>query len=261
MAITYYPRLSDAYTMMLIGEYSSKTSPNELTAFAQTSHEMAFYDAKATERASDAQLAQLRDKLMNLAVQAGFPEPLARGKVRDFDQPASDILFSEIDLLPSEAANQEIWNFLTLILLPDIAAWRYPNSQKKPDFERWLGTDRNVFRKLWWREVTLGKKHNTLVGEDEAVGIMERPSLSSNPNVARAIVTAFDSVYKDFPDLGRTGVMRAVMVSVRRLLPLIDFEFYSEDELAEFLKEVAYAACVAYAERQKIERGLTKEND
>ena len=110
-----------------------------------------------------------------------------------------------------------------------------------------MGTERNVFRKLWWRQATLGESLNELVGEDEAVGIMERPGLSGNAFVARAIVRAFDAVYKDFSDLGRSDVMRAVMVSVRRLVPLLNFEFYTEDELYELLKEVAHNACVNYA--------------
>lgn len=260
MAISYYPRLNDAYAIMLIGEYASKTSPSELTALAATSNEMAFHDASATEHVPDTHLQNLRKKMLDLAVANGFPAPLTRSAVREFDQPASDILYQEMELIPAEAANQEIWNFLTLILLPDIAAWRYPNTQKKLDFERWLGTERNVFRKLWWREATLGKELNGLIGEDEAVGIMERPSLSGNPDVARAIVRAFDLVYADFPNLGRSGVMRAVMVSVRRLVPLLDFEFYTENELTELLKEIAHTACVNYAERREKERGRNQEN-
>ena len=248
MSISYYPRLNNTYSMMLISEYSSKKSPAELSAFAATSNEMAFHDASATERVSDAQLKLLREELYALAVKNGFPEALKPATVRNFDQPASDILYQKMDLIPAESANQEIWNFLTLVLLPDIAAWRYPNTQHKMDFERWLGTERNVFRKLWWRQATLGKSLNELVGEDEAVGIMERPGLSGNPDVARAIVRAFDAVYKDFSELGRSDVMRAVMVSVRRLVPLLNFEFYTEDELYELLKEVAHNACVNYAE-------------
>lgn len=260
-SISYYPRLNNTYAMMLISEYSSKKSPAELSAFAATSNEMAFYDASATERVTDSELKQLREELYALAVKNGFPEALKPAAVRNFDQPASEVLDRRMELLPAEAANQEIWSFLTLILLPDIAAWRYPNTQNKFDFERWLGTERNVFRKLWWRQATLGKSLNELVGEDEAVGIMERPGLSGNADVARAIVRAFDAVYKDFSELGRSGVMRAVMVSVRRLVPLLNFEFYTEDELYELLKEVAHNACVNYAESKKVERGSSQTND
>lgn len=250
MSISYYPRLNNTYSMMLISEYSSKQSPAELSDLAATSNEMAFYDASATERVSDAQLKLLREELYALALENGFPKILKPATVRNFDQPASEILDRRMELFPAEAANQEIWNFLTLVLLPDVAAWRYPNTQNKIDFERWLGTERNVFRKLWWRQATLGKSLNQLVGEDEAVGIMERPGLSGNPDVARAIVRAFDAVYKDFSKLGRSSVMRTVMVSVRRLVPLLNFEFYTEDELYELLKEVAHNACVDYAERK-----------
>ncbi|WP_312573989.1 hypothetical protein, partial [Staphylococcus saprophyticus] len=86
--------------------------------------------------------------LLRVAEDCGFPEAMARSQVRDFDQRAAAVLYDSLDLVPAEAANQEIWNYLTLSVLPDIAAWRYPNISRSPSFERWLGVDRNVFRKL-----------------------------------------------------------------------------------------------------------------
>ncbi|MCQ9331053.1 hypothetical protein NQ023_03035 [Corynebacterium phoceense] len=248
--ITYYPRLSDSYSMLLIADFSDK-SPDELAKEVQIHNEMAFYNPLATYPVPTQEIEELRSSLLRVAEDCGFPEAMARSQVRDFDQRAAAVLYDSLDLVPAEAANQEIWNYLTLSVLPDIAAWRYPNISRSPSFERWLGVDRNVFRKLWWREATLGRSLNALLGEDEAVGIMERPSLSGNPAVARAIIQSFDRVYPEFAEFGRSDLLRAVMVNIRRHLPLVDFEFYEDDELQEFISEIIYAACKNYADVQR----------
>jgi hypothetical protein len=42
-----------------------------------------------------------------------------------------------------------MWAFLALVVLPDVAVWRFPN----PPADRVLATDitRHVFGRLWWR--------------------------------------------------------------------------------------------------------------
>ena len=251
MAITYFPRLTNSVAISLIGDFSRFNDPSELTQFAATRHEMQYHDPLATLLVEESELSEVRKKIVALANELGFPEQLGRQAVRSFDQPAADILYNSIDLVPAEAANGEIWNFLTLALLPDIAAWRYPNVDAKYDFERWLGGDRNVFRKLWWRQATLGKTLNEKIGEDEAVGVMERPSLSANPINARAIISAFDEVYKHHTQLARSEVMRLAALHVRRLVPLIDFDFYEEDELRELLIPVIENSCVEYENEKR----------
>lgn len=52
-------------------------------------------------------------------------------------------------IAPAEAAAGDVWAFLALIVLPDVAHWRYPN----PPGDRVLGSDltRHVFGRMWWR--------------------------------------------------------------------------------------------------------------
>uniref|UniRef100_UPI003FA793CD DUF6339 family protein n=1 Tax=Streptomyces sp. GSL17-113 TaxID=3115365 RepID=UPI003FA793CD len=58
-------------------------------------------------------------------------------------------LHTNMRLVPAEAASGDVWAFLALVLLPDVAYWRYP----KPPGDRILGTDltRHVFGRMWWR--------------------------------------------------------------------------------------------------------------
>ncbi|WP_155994100.1 hypothetical protein [Corynebacterium vitaeruminis] len=230
MTITYFPRISDAVASALIARIL-ELDYKELAQSASATHPMVTYYATSVERVDPKVLVELRTKLVDLAHDAGFPTPLPKASVSKFDQPASQILDRSLDLFPAEAANNEVWNFLTLVLLPDLAKWRYPNEKSRLDFERWMGGHRNVFRKLWWREAVLGHELNSQIGEDEAVGIMERPGLASNPALARSLARALLATHGDAKGISRSDFMRKAMVNVRKRLPLVEFESFSEDEL------------------------------
>jgi len=203
-----------------------------LAGMAAVSHPFATYYSVANQKVSDEVLSGLRKDIVALASQLGYPDSSTSSGRREFDQQAGEILDGKaIDLIPSEAANQEVWNFLTLCVLPDVAKWRYPNTKKEPDYERWLGRERNVFRKLWWRQVVLGSELTSKLGEDEAVGIMERPNLGGNAPLARAMARATILIAEEYPDLPRSEIARHSSVLVRGQYPLIDFAGIPEKEL------------------------------
>lgn len=237
MTITYYPRISDAVATSLIARMNTLNF-DELAENAASSHPMATYYATSIQRASATELENLRTELVALAVSHGYPSPMSKVKISDFDQAAAQILDRRLDLIPAEAANDEVWSFLTLVLLPDLAKWRYPNDKERLDFERWMGGQRNVFRKLWWREAVLGHELNSQIGEDEAVGIMERPGLASNPQLARSLVRALLGTHQHAQGISRSDFMRKAMVNVRRRLPLVEFESFTEEELDELTLQI-----------------------
>lgn len=245
VAITYYPRLSDPYTISMI-ETMVQNTPQHLSEMATISHPMATYYPTAATHASREQLQALRDRLIGAAKRLGFPTYPSPDKAREFDQAASGILDEHLEIVPAEAANREMWNFLTVVLLPDLAKWRYRNSSNNLTYERWLGTDRNVFRKLWWREVTLGRTLNAQLGEDESVAIMERPLLGGNPTLARASAKALLQVSVEYPDIARSHLMRKGMVGVRRLAPIRNFEAFDDRELDRVVLEIFRSTSAAY---------------
>jgi hypothetical protein len=69
--------------------------------------------------------------------------------VHEFDTALAQALHAETDLVPAEAAARQIWAFMALVVLPDVAVWRFP----RPPEDRVLATDitRHVFGRLWWR--------------------------------------------------------------------------------------------------------------
>lgn len=241
----YFPRLP--LNQSLIEIKSMISAPiAELSNKASASHEMQyFYDM--TKQIDTTELLALRDSIVSLANEFGFPHNEVNKNVSaKFDRAAAGILYDNLNLLLAEAASSDVWSFLTLVLLPDVAKWRFPNKKGYEDYERWLGTDRNVFRKLWWREGTLGRELSSQLGEDETVAIMERPRLGGNPDLARAMASSFLEMSKRYPHVSRQEIMRKGALNVRRLVPLISFEMLSSSELQAKILEVYEESTAAY---------------
>ena len=225
----------------------------ELSDQASPTHPFATYYSLAKKRASDESLIQLRLDLLSIATELGFPDESTRDTRRAFDQRAAPVLDGKnMDLIPAEAADRGVWNFLTLILLPDIAKWRYPNPNKDPRYNRWLGDARNVFRKLWWRQVVLGTELNSVLGEDEAVAIMERTTLAGQAPLARAMARAAITVAQEYPDLARSEFARLGAVLVRAQNPLYDFSCLNETELNNHVLETYRYGASRFQDRNSL---------
>lgn len=234
MTITYFPRISDSVATAIIAEMLH-SQIEELSAQAASQHPMVTYYETSVSRVEQKTLEDLRERILDIAEHHGFPSQISKNGVANFDREVARALDSMLDLIPAEAANDEVWNFLTLVLLPDIAKWRFPNTKNSLDFERWKGGHRNVFRKLWWREAVLGSELNSQIGEDESVGVMERPGLSSSPALARALVRAHLATHSAAIGISRSDFMRMALVNVRRHLPLLEFESFEETELNQII--------------------------
>jgi len=90
------------------------------------------------------------------------------------------------DMSPIDGFSREVWSYLTIRLLPDLALWRW--SVNKTD-ERFLGgAERSCFQRLWLRSYVLGGELASQLFEDEAVNIFERPeALGGNKRLALSI--------------------------------------------------------------------------
>jgi hypothetical protein len=90
------------------------------------------------------------------------------------------------DMSPIDGLNRDVWSYITLRLLPDLALWRW--KAKKTD-ERFIGgSERSCFQRLWLRSYVLGGDLASQLQEDEAVNIFERPeALGGNRNLSLAI--------------------------------------------------------------------------
>lgn len=124
-----------------------------------------------------------------------------------------------MQIVPADAANEEVWSFLTLVVLPEVALWRFPDKKD----ERFIGRPRNTFRRLWWRAYVLagenrpGAATSDPLGEDELVNIFERPSIVRTASLAQAMTKAIRAL-PSTPGVARSEVMRELAKRMRRLL-------------------------------------------
>ena len=194
-------------------------------------HPKAFPPAVGRPIISSDYLKDLRRGVKEIAREYGYPFRSVQKsrKLSEFDAPLGNFLFEFLKITPAEAGVAEVWNFLTLVLLPDSAAWRYPNTDDTIDFDRWLGKRRNVLRKAWWRAYCLGPELNLGIGEDESVALMERPTFGLNPKLAKIIISTHLQRSVE-SSVARTTLLRAAMVQLGRLVAIMNIDCLSSEE-------------------------------
>lgn len=228
-----YPRLEPASASTVLFQLK-ELALNELEAVSATSHPEAAPAPTGGHPVDAMRLGGLRDRIRELAADAGYPKPLRRGHEQAFDRPCGRVLFTTMEIVTADAADEAVWSFLTLVLVPEIGPWRFP---ERPD-NRLLGKPRNVFRRLWWRAWALGEDLEwapegcTPLGEDEFVQIMERPSLGHNPRTARAIRDALWRAEAKGLTVARSELMRELARRLRGLRSHIALEALSDEQLA-----------------------------
>lgn len=243
-----YPRLLSAQAKPLFDEYQHLTV-SELTRRADVAHESAVYVATGGDRISPPRLRELREAVVDLAKQSGFPESSDRTRNAEFDLRLAALLHTEMGMVPAEAASRDAWAFLALILLPDVAFWRYP----RPPKDRILGTDltRHVFGRLWWR-AQLVRSHDEsepyhalrILGEAAFDQIYtRRAALGGSPHLVRAILRVWKDL--DLTEVSERETLRDFLKRLLRLAPFVLFDGIEEDALDDELRAVAEEAVSA----------------
>lgn len=204
---------------------------------AATDHAKAYPPPIARPVQDNESLLRLRNSVVSLARDHGYP--VRKGKsalLSRFDSELGNLLVSNLRMTPAEAGVEEAWNFLSLVLLPDIAVWRYPNKSLDPEYPRWLGKPRNVLRKAWWRSYVIGNELNLKLGEDEGVAIMERPTFGMNPAIARLIaeVHVESAQGVDYP---KSELLRRLMVQLGKIASFVDLDCLDSNSMKSLIDE------------------------
>ncbi|MGA5196218.1 DUF6339 family protein [Streptomyces exfoliatus] len=238
-----YPRLLTQQARQLFDEYRDLTA-GELADRVAFSHPSAVYVATGGDRVPEARLRELRAAVVELAERAGFPHSSDRAHNAEFDLALAALLHSETGMVPAEAASRDAWAFLALVLLPDVAYWRYPNPPK----DRVLGTDltRHVFGRLWWRaQLVRSSDESTpyealkILGEAAFDQIYARRSaLGGSPHLVRAILRVWNGL--DLSGLNERDTLRDFLKRLLRLAPFVLFDGIEEGSLDEELRAVAH---------------------
>lgn len=238
----YFPRLQHDAARQLLADYSEKSIPILADRASVESEKSYWYPtAPSGQHATPEILKAFQSAMRDIAKEHGYPAvPTEKDRARvQFDRDVVPQILAVTPLLPAEASQEAVWSFLSLVVVPDVAFWRWPNSRQKDDYERILGYPRNVFRRLWWRAYTFGTAADSvghLLLEDEAVAILERTSIGGNRVLARAIaeihVRRFQAAGK------RTDVLRDAMKRIRRLHGFVAFHCLTEHEVRTLVGDV-----------------------
>lgn len=243
-----YPRLLSGQAKSLHEVYKSMPV-RALAGKVATEHESAVYAATGGDRISASGLRDLREKVVALARGAGFPNESRRDLRANFDLRLAELLHAEMGIVPAEAASGDVWSFLALVLLPDIAYWRYP----MPPGDRVLGTDitRHVFGRLWWRAHLVHSQGDPapyealhILGEAAFDQIYSRrKALGASPHLVKAILRVWDGLNLD--GLEEREILRDFLKRLLRLAPILLFEALDDRSLDAELRAVARESVMA----------------
>jgi hypothetical protein len=145
------------------------------------------------------------------------------------------ILFQDFESI--DTFQSEVWSYITIRVLPDLALWRWPDNAP----ERYFGNpERNAFQRLWHRSFILGPELGSELQEDEAISIFERmEALGSNKHVAvplaRRIVKYRLNRSKNEP--GSSEVTSQVVVRLRRAMAVTNIVSLSEREIEKLIDD------------------------
>lgn len=227
-----YPRIPTQVAIALLREFDGK-DVEDIRSASGTDHLRAYFHPNYPCRVEVDRLERLRDGVEFISREHGYPRPLTSNRpASEFDREVATLLVENMDILPVEAAIEEVWNFFTLVLLPHVGVWRYPFKPGDHEYERLIGKPRNVFRKLWWRAYVLGPELSAILGEDSTVGIMERPSIGGNVELSRAIVRAYERV-RSHPDGASfaSEFLRVALVRIRTINAVRGLTFLPQELL------------------------------
>lgn len=208
-----------------------------------------FYPTAST-RVTKSDLDELRAEVIDLAEHHGFPGTRDLKARPSFDQELAVLFARSMPMLPVEASDDEIWAFLTLKVLPDVAIWRWPASDDADELEigaddlarpqiatrmdRFLGRRRGVFRQAWWRAHLLGAERCILLDEDNFINLTDRISLTGDARIAAIIVDTHLGLISD-PGYDRRYGLRRALVLIGRLFGRLAVEALSDDEVRELI--------------------------
>lgn len=233
-----YPRLSRTAAQRILAE-RSEASLTELHALGMVSHPEAAPSATGGHPVPAGKLLELQAAIREVAEDAGFPNSIA-GSTQSFDRPCGSALYRQMDIVPADAAEEGVWSFISLVLVPEIGPWRFPRQTE----ERILGRPRNVLRRLWWRAWALGPDLTQAptgcqpLGEDESVAIMERPSLGGNRRSARALRDALWRAELAGLSAPRSEVMRQLARRLRATKSHLSLDAIDDQPLINLLDHI-----------------------
>lgn len=208
------PRLSPAVSkqirteMLVLGRAEMRFEPHRFREILKSGVEVPPSGGRLVD--ADALLA-FRDSLVEAARGVG-------GDAQLFDLQVGRALWTHSQAIRGEFGVPEVWDLITLVLVPDLATRRFsPHSRELIKTRFTGGSRRHVLQRLWKRWAVFGPEivQSAKLTEDDYGNLMERRLTSERPAVARAVAGALVNHPSSRKDAQRREYNRRFM---RRLL-------------------------------------------
>lgn len=221
------------------GEFDSNLFESELS-------ESDAFPATGGRPATEGELLSIRESCLNAAARAA--DTADDGKAAAlFDLFVGEVLFDVGRSIRGEMGNPKVWDFITLVLMPDLAARRIAMGNvedvpRKPSTastkKRLTGGDRrHVLQRLWRRWQVFGKElvEGRRLTEDDYVAMLERRlTLEQGAVARRAAKTIISSGYSGSARREYTRIL------MRNLVQLSGIVHVGEDDLEHLDHVFAY---------------------
>jgi hypothetical protein len=193
------------------------------------------YDVAAQE-----DIARLQADLRAVADDRGWPRSLDGIDTAELDRAWGRVLYRGMAIVPVDASREGVWSFLALVVVPDLARWRFPGTT-----ERFIGVTDHVFGRLWWREFVLGAElidgdgHEPLT-EPELVALFRRTDLVASRSVAQAIarVVLRSGVF----GAERLALMKRLVLELLHLTPGVCLDALDDEALGHMIGRLRSSA-------------------
>lgn len=222
-----FPRLGRGVALSqleVLREYSLH-DPENISELARFHHPNSAPSPTGGTVVSISQLEDIRHEVLSEI--GDWKNKIIGKSASTFDSRLGTALHASLQIVPADAASEDVWSFLTLVVFPDIAYQRFPNL---PD-ERCIGTPRNTLRKTWLRREVLGDlltSGDPILGEDELVGLFERTALARNRELVRALA---ESVIGYRGNLARSEYARKLYKIVNSSTGIFLWDALTPDEI------------------------------
>jgi hypothetical protein len=181
MSTHVYPRLSevDALARLAVIRDAAAESFQTITGLVAVEHEQAAPVPTGGPVAGPSMVWRVRDAIREDLGDMLAPDGRITVGLPAYDWCLGRSLYQHLQIVHSDAAHASTWNFLSLMVFPDLVWARFP----EPSEDRALGGPRNVLRRAWRRYELLGEldgRGAEHLNEDELVQLTERTSLARN---------------------------------------------------------------------------------
>lgn len=217
-----YPRLSperaDALRSALVRDDTPADFKHEQFESAYEAADA--FPATGGRRMSQSELLELRNKCLTAVEDQDGAAPLTTSQ---FDLRLGRVLYGYSVGSTGEFGNSKVWDFITLVLLPDLATERFSGTANSAAVRFSGGHRRHVFQRLWRRWNVFGEEvvARDLLTEDDYGALLERRLTSERREVAlRAAESIVESGPKGSIRREYTRVLMRQLVQVSGIVEL-----------------------------------------